>query len=125
MAKGVSQALIFRRFRAAVAGGFFGTGTKRLWVRLNDLDHGEPSLAARRDFYCRRSADIYCPLLGRRLSGSLWLGRQLKNRSLLTLTEDCQQHDLAVRKFDRIVMGRYFLFVDLPKDRRRVVEHVL
>jgi hypothetical protein len=50
-------------------------------------------------FCCERSTDVGRPLLGRRFNGSLWLGRQLQNRSLLTLTEDRQQHDLAVRKF--------------------------
>ena len=36
---------------------------------------------------CGGSADVDRPLLGYRLSGSLWLGGQLKNRSLLTLTD--------------------------------------
>ena len=60
--------------------------------------------------YCERSTDIGRPLLAHRFNRSLWLGRQLKNRSLLTLTEYGQQHDPAVRKFDRIVMGG-FLFL--------------
>ena len=53
-----------------------------------DWEHGEPSLTARRG----GSADVHRPLLSYRLSGSLWLGGQLKNRSLLTLVEYCQQH---------------------------------
>jgi hypothetical protein len=41
---------------------------------------------------------------------------------LLTLTQECQGHDLAVRKFQRIVMGRHPVFVDLPKvPKSRVV----
>jgi hypothetical protein len=36
---------------------------------------------------------------------------------LLTLTQESQRHDLAVRKFQRIVVGRHPVFVDLPKDR--------
>jgi hypothetical protein len=65
------------------------------------------------------------PLLCYRLGGSLWLSGQLKNRGLLTLTKERQQQDLAVRKFERIVMGHCLFFVDLPKDRCSVVEHIL
>ena len=72
---------------------------------------------------CERSTDVGRPLLGHKFNRSLWLGRQLKNRSLLTLTENRQHHDLAVWKFDRIVIGRYLFFVDLPKDRRLVIDH--
>jgi hypothetical protein len=36
---------------------------------------------------------------------------------LLTLAQERQEEDLAVRKFQRIVMGRDLVFVDLPKDR--------
>jgi hypothetical protein len=71
----------------------------------------------------RTSTDVGRSLLGRRFNRSLWLGRQLKNRRLLTPTENRQHPDLAVRKFHRIVMGRYLFFVDLPKDRRLVIDH--
>ena len=60
---------------------------------------------------CERSARECSPLLGLSFDDSLWLGRQLKNCSLLTLTENRQQHDLAVRKFDRIVMATFSLLV--------------
>jgi IS30 family transposase len=60
---------------------------------------------------CERSTNVGRPLLGGRFNGSLWLGRQLKNRSLLTLTENREQYDLAVRKFDRIVMGGYLFLL--------------
>src|SRR5277367_5748199 len=35
-------------------------------------------------FWCGGSADVSNALLGGRLSGNLWLGRQLKNCTLLT-----------------------------------------
>jgi hypothetical protein len=74
---------------------------------------------------CEGSADVDRPLLSYRLGGSVWLGGQLKNRSLLTLTNECQQQDLAVWKFQRIVMRHRLFFVDLPKDGCRAIEHVL
>ena len=74
---------------------------------------------------CRGSADVDRSLLDCRLGGSLWLSGQLKNRGLLTLTKERQQQDLAVRKFERIVMGHCLFFVDLPKDRCTVVEYIL
>jgi hypothetical protein len=73
---------------------------------------------------CQGSADVHRPLLGCRLGGSLWLSGQLKNRGLLTLTKERQQQDLAVGKFERIVMGHCLFFVDLPKDRCSVVEQI-
>jgi hypothetical protein len=75
------------------------------------------------EFYCERSAHVGCSLLGFNLNGSPWLRRQLKNRSLLTFTQTCQEHDLAIRKFQRIVMSGELVFVDLPKDRRLVLDH--
>jgi hypothetical protein len=72
---------------------------------------------------CERSARECSPLLGLSFDDSLWLGRQLKNGSLLTLAQECQGHDLAVRKFQRIVMGCHPFFVDLPKDRCLVIDH--
>ena len=58
------------------------------------------------------------PLLCYRLGGSLWLSGQLKNHGLLTLTKERQQQDLAVRKFERIVMGHCLFFSDY---RRNIV----
>src|SRR3974390_157495 len=70
-----------------------------------------------------RSAHVDCSLLGFNLNGNPWLRRQLKNRSLLIFTQACQEHDLAIRKFKRIVMSGELVFVDLPKDRRLVLDH--
>src|SRR5262249_17393089 len=61
--------------------------------------------------------------LGLSLSGSLWLRWQLQNRGLLALTECCQQHDPTIRKLQCVVMHRNLLFVNLPKDRRLVLDH--
>ena len=72
------------------------------------------------EFYCERSAHVGYSLLGFNLNGSPWLRRQLKNRSLLIFTQTCQEHDLVIRKFQRIVMSGEPVFVDLPKNRRLV-----
>jgi hypothetical protein len=34
------------------------------------------------------------------------------------------QHDLTIRKFQRIVMGVRAVYIDLPEDRRFVVENI-
>jgi hypothetical protein len=68
------------------------------------------------------SADVGYSSFGFSLAGSLGLCRLLKNRRLLTLIQECQEHDPAVRKFQRIVMGGDLSFVDLPKDCRLVVD---
>ena len=54
-----------------------------------------------------------------------WLCWQLENRRLLTLVQEGQKHDLAIRKFQRIVMSGYFFFVDLPKDRRLMLDRTV
>jgi hypothetical protein len=54
--------------------------------------------------------------LGCDLNRSPWLRWQLENCSFLTFSQTCQEHDLTVRKFKRIVMGRDLVFVDLTKD---------
>jgi hypothetical protein len=46
----------------------------------------------------------------------------LKNRSLLTLAQERQEHDLAVWKFQRIVMDGDLVLVYLPKDRRLILD---
>jgi hypothetical protein len=63
--------------------------------------------------------------LGGRLSGSFWLGWQLKNRGLLTFAEVRQQHNLTVWKLDCVMMRRRFFFVDLPKDCGPVIDNLL
>jgi hypothetical protein len=44
---------------------------------------------------------------------------------LLTFEQECQEHDPAVRKFQRIVMGGDLFFVDLPKDCRLVFDRTV
>jgi len=41
---------------------------------------------------------------------------------LPTFTQESQKHDLAIRKFQCIVMSGDFFFVDLPKDRRVILD---
>jgi hypothetical protein len=71
------------------------------------------------------SAYVVCPPLGFGLNESLWFRWQLKNRSVLTLTQRCQQHDLPIRKFQRIVVRDDLVFVDLPKDRCLALDHIV
>jgi hypothetical protein len=66
---------------------------------------------------CERLTYVSRALLGLRFNGSLWFRWQLQNRGLLTFAQAGQQHDLAIGKFQRIVMRRNLVFVDLPKDR--------
>jgi hypothetical protein len=58
-------------------------------------------------------------------NGSLWFCRQLQNRGLLALTQCCQQHDPAIRKFQRVVMRRNLFLVDLPKDRGLMLDYLI
>jgi hypothetical protein len=44
------------------------------------------------------SAHVGCAPLGFRFRGGFWFGRQLENCGLLTLTQQRQEHDLAIRK---------------------------
>jgi hypothetical protein len=61
------------------------------------------------------SGDDFNPLLlvrflfAARLSGKLQYGRPL------TRNEACQQHDAAIREFQRIMMHVLLVFVDLPE----------
>jgi hypothetical protein len=55
----------------------------------------------------------------------LQLRRQLKHRSLLFLTEESQEYDLTIRKFQSIVMRGDPLLVDLAKDRRCMLHHFI
>jgi hypothetical protein len=71
------------------------------------------------------SAYVVCPPLGFGLNDSLWFRWQLKNGGLLTLTQRCQQHDLPIRKFQRIVVRDEFVFVDLAKDRCLVLDYLV
>ena len=62
-----------------------------------------------------------------RLSGNgrPWLSWQLKNCRLLTLSQRCQEHHVAVRKFQRIVMDGELVLIDLPKDRRLLFDRIV
>jgi hypothetical protein len=71
------------------------------------------------------SAHVRCALLVLKLARSLWLRRQLKDRSLLSLTEERQEYDPTIRKFQSIVMGGDSLLVHLSKDRRRVLHYFI
>ena len=65
---------------------------------------GHPQIGwpqSRRD----QSTDKCGPPLGFDLNRSPWLRWQLENRGLLILIQECQEHDPAVRKFQRIVMA--------------------
>jgi hypothetical protein len=44
---------------------------------------------------------------------------------LLTFAQESQKHDLAVGKFQRIVMSDDPVFVDLPKDRCLVLDYII
>ncbi|MGB5184801.1 MAG: hypothetical protein WBO12_21795 [Xanthobacteraceae bacterium] len=63
--------------------------------------------------------------LGLSFNGSLWFCRQLQNGRLLALTQSCQERDPAIRKFQRIAMRRDLVFVDLPKDRRLMLDYFI
>src|SRR5215469_7595547 len=63
--------------------------------------------------------------LGFDLNRSPWLRWQLENGSFLTLSQTCQEYNLAVWKLQCIVMGGGLLFVDLSKDRRRLLDCTL
>jgi hypothetical protein len=67
------------------------------------------------------SAHVCYTLLDLKLAKSIWSRRQLKHRSLLSLTEERQQDDLTIWKFQSIVVRGDLLRVDLAKDRRLVL----
>jgi hypothetical protein len=68
-------------------------------------------------FWCEQLGYVSHAPLGLSFNGSPWFCRQLQNGCLLAFTQACQQHDSAIRKFQRIVMHPNLVFVDLPKDR--------
>jgi len=49
----------------------------------------------------------------------------LKNRGLLTFFQKRQQYDLAIRKFERIVMDTFVLLIDLTENCGLVVDFSL
>jgi hypothetical protein len=64
-------------------------------------------------------SQVYHLLLGLHFSGRIWFRWQLQNRDLLALTQPCQEHDLTIRKFQRIVKRGNPVLVDLSKNRCR------
>jgi hypothetical protein len=76
-------------------------------------------------FWCEQLGYVSHAPLKLGFNGSLWFCWQLQNGRLLTFTQCCQEDKLAVRKFQRIVMRRNFVFVDLPKDRRLMLDYFI
>src|SRR5688572_23226575 len=70
----------------------------------------------------RMSADVGNPFLRLRLRGVLRLGGKLQHRRFLALAQIGEQNDLSVRELERIVMHPKRVLVDLPEDRRLVVD---
>jgi hypothetical protein len=68
------------------------------------------------------STDVRNPFLGFYFNRGNGLRRKLEHRCFLTFKQVGQQHDLALRKFQRIVMCSRVVLVDLPKDRGGVIE---
>src|SRR6516162_11252869 len=75
--------------------------------------------------WCEQLGYVSHAPLGLSFNGSLWFCRQLQNRGLLALTQCCQQHDSAIRQFQRIVMRCDLVFIDLPKDRCLMVDNFI
>jgi hypothetical protein len=76
-------------------------------------------------FWCQQLGYVSHARLGLGFNGSLWFCRQLQNDRLLALTQCCQQRDPAIGKFQRIVMRRDLVFVDLPKDRCLMLDYFI
>src|SRR5713101_6518068 len=68
------------------------------------------------------SADIGDALLLLRLGRGCGLRGKLEHGYLLTLEKFRQEGDLPVRKFECVMMHPRLVLVDLPKDRRPVVD---
>jgi hypothetical protein len=76
-------------------------------------------------FWCEQLGYVSHAPQGLSFNGSLWFRRQLQNGRTLALTQFCQQHDSAIGKFQRIVMHRDLVFVDLPKDRCLMLDYFI
>jgi hypothetical protein len=76
-------------------------------------------------FWCEPLGYVSHAPLGLSFNGSLWFRRQLQNGRLLALKQSCQERDPAIRKFQRIVMRRNLLLVDLPEDRCLVLDYFI
>ena len=67
--------------------------------------------------WCEQLGYVSHAPLGLSINGSLRFCRQLQNGRLLALRQRRQERDPAIGKFQRIVMRRDLVFIDLPKDR--------
>src|SRR5258708_36983978 len=66
------------------------------------------------------SADVGDALLGLRVGSGLGLRGKREDSCVLPLTEPRQQHDLAIRELERVVIDVKRALVDLAKDRNGV-----
>jgi len=94
--------------------------------QASDCQSGHQSIGGHYvEFWCERSGYVSDAPLGLSFNGSLWFRWQLQNCGLLALTQCCQKHRAAVRKFQRVVMRRNRFSVDLPKDCCLMLDHFI
>src|SRR5438067_3028600 len=68
--------------------------------QASDCQSGHQSIGGHHvEFWCERSGYVSDAPLGLSFNGSLWFRWQLQNCGLLALTQCCQKHRAAVRKF--------------------------
>jgi hypothetical protein len=72
----------------------------------------------------RSTRECHLPLCFN-LTNCLCIHRQLKNPGHLAFSQTRQEHDPAIWKFQRIVVGGDPFFIDLSKDRRLVFDHLI
>jgi hypothetical protein len=102
-----------------------GEGVEKKYRMLNGFRGGKKPAARRRPGRSQsamRSADVSDAFLVARLFHSRRFGGQLQNGSCLTFTQQSQQHDAPIGKFERVVMGGRFVPIDLSKDGRPVAD---
>jgi hypothetical protein len=63
--------------------------------------------------FCK-SADVRDPFLGLCLGRGSRLCWKLEHRCFLPFNHVCQEHDLPIWKFQRIMMGSRVVLIDLP-----------
>ena len=68
------------------------------------------------------STDVQSPFLDFDFGRNDGLRGKLEHRYFLPFKQVGQQHHLAIRKFQRIMMHSRVVLIDLPKDRRRVLD---
>ena len=90
----------------------------RPWTQATRLpNRGRPRRSCETE-----SAGQRDPFLGRRFRCSSRLCRKLEHCCLLIFKQVSQEHDLPVWKFQRIMMCVRVVLVDLPEERRRVID---